>query len=94
MTKYSLETKLTAIDAYINGVESLKTVAKKYNVHRVMLQKWVAKFRENGVEGFQKTYTNYSLEFKMDVLNYMNETGASILETTTVFNIPTSNIVE
>ena len=42
---------------------------------------------------FQGTYTNYSVEFKMDVINYINEMGASIEEATTVFNIPASGTV-
>ncbi|MGG2134750.1 IS3 family transposase [Bacillus sp. S2(2024)] len=93
MAKYSLETKLAAVHAYLSGVESFKTVAEKYSVNISMLKKWVARFREHGLEGFPKAYTNYSIEFKMDVLNYMNETGASISETTTIFNIPGSNTV-
>jgi transposase len=53
----------------------------------------VAKFRVNGLAAFQKTYTNYSVEFKMDVLNYINETGASIEEATLAYNIPASTTV-
>ncbi|WP_255258199.1 helix-turn-helix domain-containing protein [Bacillus sp. AFS018417] len=93
MTKYSLETKLAAVHAYLDGVESFQVTAQKHNVNIVMLKKWVAKFREHGLAGLQKGYTDYSIEFKMDVLNYINKTGASILEATTVFNIPSSNTV-
>ncbi|TCP69270.1 hypothetical protein EDD57_11167, partial [Baia soyae] len=32
MTKYSLETKLEAVKAYINGMGSYKTVAQQYQV--------------------------------------------------------------
>ena len=42
---------------------------------------------------FKEAYTNYSIEFKMDVLNYINEMGASIEEATAVFNIPASSTV-
>nr|WP_176519483.1 hypothetical protein [Bacillus pseudomycoides] len=34
------------------------------------------------------TYTNYTKEFKLDVLNFMNETGTSLLETAVIYNIP------
>ena len=94
MTKYSLETKLEAIYAYLDGVESFKDTAQKFNVNITMLKKWVAKFREHGLVAFQKTYTNYSVEFKMDVLNYINEMGASIEEAALTFNIPSSTTVE
>ncbi len=93
MTKYSLETKLSAVTAYLNGVESFKDVAQKHCVDMTMLKKWVAKFKRHGLAGLQKTYTNYSFEFKMDVLKFINEMGASIAEATAVFNIPTSSTV-
>lgn len=87
MAKYSLETKLAAVHAYVDGTESFKVTAEQYNVDITMLKEWVASFRNHGVKAFQKTYTNYPVEFKMDVLNYMNETGASMREAISVFNI-------
>ncbi|WP_142348213.1 transposase [Bacillus toyonensis] len=44
MTKYSLETKLAAVHAYLDGVESFQVTAQKHNVNIVMLKKWIAKF--------------------------------------------------
>ena len=73
--------------------ESLRDTAKKYNVSKTMLHRWVAKFQKHGVDAFQEAYTNYSIEFKMDVLNYINEMGASIEEATAVFNISASSTV-
>jgi transposase len=93
MTKYSSETKLTAVHAYLNGVESFKTIAQKHNVSISMLKKWVAKFREHGLTAFQQSYTKYSIEFKMDVINYIKETGASTEAASAVFNIPSFSTV-
>ncbi|MGM7724607.1 IS3 family transposase [Metabacillus sp. Hm71] len=93
MSKYSLETKIEAVKAYIDSVDSFKVIAQKYNVNISMLKRWVAKFREHGLEAFQENYTNYPVEFKMDVINYMNETGASTEETSAVYNIPSSSTV-
>ena len=36
----------------------------------------------------KKCYTNYSAQFKLDVLNYMNDNGTSPNETAVIFNIP------
>jgi transposase len=58
-----------------------------------MLKRWVAKFREHGLVAFHESYTNYPVEFKMDVINYMNETGASTEETSALYNIPSSSTV-
>jgi transposase len=93
MSKYSLETKLEAVHAYLEGVESFQRIAEKYNVNISLLKEWVAKFRENGREAFPETYTKYSTEFKMDVLTYMKETGASSVKASSVFNIPSARTV-
>jgi transposase len=94
MTKiYPLDIKLAAVNDYLDGASSIRETAKKYGVSKTMLHRWVAKFQNHGTDGFQVTYTNYSFEFKMDVLNYMNETGASIEEATAVFNISSSSVV-
>ncbi|OAH58602.1 hypothetical protein AWH48_16485 [Domibacillus aminovorans] len=68
MTKYSLETKLAAVLAYLEGRETSREVAQAHNVNRWMLEKWADKFQIHGMEAFQGTYTNYSMEFKLDVL--------------------------
>ncbi len=35
---------------------------------------WVRQYQHDGEEGlFKKSYTSYSTQFKLDVLNYMNE---------------------
>jgi transposase-like protein len=93
MGKYLLETKFAAVQAYLNNVGSYKDIALEYNVDPTMLVVWVALFRNHGLAGFQESYTNYSIEFKMDVLNYMNETGASTREASAVFNIPSPSTV-
>ncbi|MBY0599792.1 helix-turn-helix domain containing protein [Bacillus bingmayongensis] len=41
-----------------------------------------------GENAFEKRYTFYSSQYKLDVLNYMNEQGTSIRETAAIFNIP------
>lgn len=42
---------------------------------------------KNGVATFLKFYTNYSADYKMNVLNYMNKTGLSSVDTVAHFNI-------
>lgn len=45
---------------------------------------------EHYMEGLTSSYTNYDIRFKMDVISYMNETGASYLESAARFNIPSA----
>jgi len=77
MPNYPLETKLTDVKDYLNGVESIRYIAKKYSWSKTMLHRWVSKYQHHGTDAFQEPYTDYTIEFIMAVLNYMNEMGAS-----------------
>ncbi|TCP62501.1 transposase-like protein [Baia soyae] len=93
MAKYSVEIRLEAVQAYLDGVESYKDIAKTYQMTKSELIKWVSLYREHGYQAFQKRYTNHSVEFKMDVLNFINETGASNSRAAAVFNVPAPSTV-
>jgi transposase len=93
MSKYTFELKLQAVLAYLDGKDSFQTVANRFNVSLTPLKNWVAHYRENGVEGLLSNYTNYDIHFKMDVLNYMNEFGASLTQTAAVYNISTPSTI-
>jgi transposase-like protein len=92
MAKYSLELKLQAVLAYLDGKGSFQTIAERFQVSLSPLKNWVNHYREHGVKGFQQAYTNHDLRFKMDVLNYMRETRASIEKTASIFNVGSSNV--
>jgi transposase len=87
MSKYSTEEKLEAVLAYLEGKESYKAIAKERKMSMAPLKRWVLRYREHGVEGLVSSYTNYDIEFKMDILHYMNEFGASINETAARYNL-------
>lgn len=93
MAKFTVETKIRAIKEYLAGHESKKEVARRYGVDRKGLLQWIKLYQHHGEDGLQKRYTNYTAEFKLDVLNFMNDTGASSLETAAVFNIPARTTV-
>ncbi|MED4551254.1 transposase [Lysinibacillus capsici] len=73
MAKYSYELKLQAVLAYLDGKESMRAVAKRFNISKTPLLNWIALYKENGVQGLILNYTNYDIQFKMDILNYMIE---------------------
>ena len=87
MAKFTSEEKLQAALRYLEGRESLNEIAKSMGVHSSGILKWVKQYEHNGVEAFIKRYTNYSAQFKLDVLNYMIEHGMSLRETAAFFNI-------
>ncbi|QNK50262.1 helix-turn-helix domain-containing protein [Brevibacterium sp. PAMC23299] len=93
MTKYSLELKLKAVLAYLEGRDSFRTVANQFNISLTPLKQWVAHYKEHGIEGLMSTYTNYDISFKMDVLNYMNDFGVSSTHAAAVYNIASPSTI-
>lgn len=93
MSKYTLEVKLQAVKRYLTGNESYQTIAESIGVAKSQVITWVKLFEVQGEKGFKKCYTSYSSEFKLDVLNFMNETGTSFLETASTFNISSPSII-
>lgn len=89
MTKFSTEDKLAAVRRYLNGNESFAVISSSIGTAKSEVIKWVQHYQYHGVEAFMKSYTGYSVQFKLDVLKYMNEQGTSIRETAARFNIPT-----
>ncbi|UPM55051.1 IS3 family transposase [Gottfriedia acidiceleris] len=93
MAKFTLDQKITVVNEYLEGKGSLRSIGKKYGIYHKHIHKWVALFNTHGLEGLNSRYTNYSGEFKMNVLTYMNETGSSVLETAAAFNIPAPSTI-
>ncbi|PEL07405.1 IS3 family transposase [Bacillus sp. AFS017336] len=89
MTKFTSDERLIAVKRYLEGDESLKEISDSIGVDHSVFLTWIQKYQYHGEKAFQKSYTSYNLQFKLDVLNYMNEQGTSIRETAAIFNIPT-----
>ena len=93
MAKFTAEEKLQAALRYIEGNESSHEIAKSIGTDNKAILNWAKQYEYNGVEAFIKRYTNYSAQFKLDVLNYMIEHGTSVLETAAIFNIATPSTI-
>ncbi len=93
MTKFSTDEKIQAVTRYQNGSESVKSIAKSLRLHHTVLLNWIKQYEYHGEEAFKKSYTSYPVQFKLDVLNYMNEFGTSVRETAAVFNIASHSTI-
>lgn len=93
MSKYTVEVKLQAVERYLTGNESYKTVAESIGATKSQVINWVKLFEAQGERGFKKGYTSYSSGFKLDVLNFMIETGASLRKTASTFNISSPSMI-
>ncbi|MFA1738957.1 IS3 family transposase [Lysinibacillus fusiformis] len=93
MAKVSVEQRIQAVQQYLNGYETMLEIAKDIGVTAQIVSEWVRRYQKNGVETFLKSYTKYSADYKMNVFNYMNETGTSSRDTAALFNISSPGMI-
>jgi transposase-like protein len=94
MAGITLAQKIDAIFRFENGDESLTSIAKSLNLTTTeMLNFWIEKYHFHGPESLKKSYTRYTFEDKLYILNYMNENGLSSLEAAVHLNLPTPGTI-
>lgn len=93
MTRFSTDEKILAVIRYQEGSDSLKTIARSIGIHHSVFLNWIRQYEHHGEEAFKKGYASYPVQFKLDVLNYMNEYGTSVRETAAVFNIASHSTI-
>ena len=84
MAKYSEEFKIKLVTEYLDGNLGYRLLAKKYNMpSQTPLQDWVKAYKSQGMEGLKRRKVKevYSVQFKLDTIQFMLNTGASYLET-------------
>lgn len=88
MNKITYEEKLKIIKENEDGYGK-DYLSKKYNIPRSTIQNWIHSYKILGEEGLKKskTYTSYSGEFKLSVLEYRQINGLSYQETAEHFKI-------
>ncbi len=91
--KFSESEKLAAVQRYVDGNESCKAIANTLGMDKSDLLLLIKRYEYHGVKAFIKSYTKYSTQYKLDVLNYMSEHGTSIRETTAIFNLPITKMI-
>ncbi|OOR03825.1 transposase [Bacillus cereus] len=93
MAKFSSKEKIQAVRQYLEGPEGGTSIAKSIGVDQRVFYQWISRYEYFGEKAFEKRYTSYSTQFKLDVLNYMIENRTSIRETAAIFNIPSYETV-
>ncbi|MEH7226547.1 IS3 family transposase, partial [Bacillus sp. JJ1566] len=88
MPKFTVEQKMEAILRYLNGGESLNSIAKSLGMSNIeMINFWIKKYQYHGLDTFKRGYTKFTFEDKLNILKYMNENGLSIIQTAVQFNL-------
>ncbi|WP_235872153.1 transposase, partial [Siminovitchia acidinfaciens] len=93
MAKYTIEQKIDAVLRYQNGHEGVGTVAKSIGVNHEVVRMWIKQFEYHGIKAFEKSYTTYSLQFKLDVIKYMLDHGLSPNEAAVIFGISSPALI-
>jgi len=78
---------------YQNSSESIKEIAESISTYESVMHNWIKQFEYHGLSAFEKSYTSYTAQFKMDVLNYMNENGVSSNEAAVIFKISSPGMI-
>lgn len=93
MTRFTSDAKLMIIQGYNSKVTSQREYAEQIGVTRAQFQYWLKLYELHGEEGLENPYTNCSVGFKLDVLNYMVQTGASLMDTAAFFKLSSYTMV-
>ena len=84
MTKYDYGFKKQVVKAYLNGEGGYKFISKKYGIpDKSQVKKWVNAYKTLGDDGLKlkNKHTDYPIQFKLEVINYMATTKSSLQET-------------
>lgn len=89
------EEKLRAVHEYLQGVLSLRDIARKYGVGDTSVRKWIAKYNAGGDAALLPNHTkkHYSKSFKQEVIRAYLAGEGSYAELCVRYNIPSFDTV-
>lgn len=96
MTKYTDHFKVNVAKEYVTGKLSYRRLAEKYEIPTTTLRGWVRLYKrygENKLVQKNERQTVYPVQFKLDVLSFMERTGASVSDTATQFGIKNPSMI-
>lgn len=91
MTKFTEKDKLKAVRYYFKHGISQSELARKFGVVTARLQYWIRLYEYHGEEAFKRRYTNFSVQDKLNIIQYMNDHGTSIFDTAARFCLPSDS---
>jgi transposase len=91
MSKYSTAFKLEVVLYMMTSGEGSPRVAERFSVDHATVRKWHAAHHKHGMDGLKPRYTQYSADFKLEVLRFL--ANHSQRETASHFNIPGSSTI-
>lgn len=96
MAKYNEAFKIKLVTEYLHGNLGYKLLAKKYNMPSTSpIMSWVRTYKNLGIEGLKQRRKQeaYSVQFKLDALQFKLNTGASYRETADRFKLNNHSLI-
>lgn len=87
MAKYSEAFKLRVVQSYMSGESGFETTAQRYGLDHATVRRWVRAYQMHGVQGLRRKFSHYSADFKLSVLQRIEQEGLSACEALALFNI-------
>jgi len=97
LAKYDYEFKKKVVEAYFQGHGSYRQIALLFGIssgHGVV-RRWLKQVTALGFDSLrkQKRRSDYTIQFKLDVINYYLNSGESIRDVAHKFNLPNDSMV-
>ena len=96
MAKYDFNFKMKVVKCYLNGEGGFTSLSKKYRItNKEQIRQWVNVYKilgENGLKRKNKD-TCYTVQFKLDVIDYMLITKSSAQEVANHFRMNNSSLI-
>jgi len=94
---YTFETKLAMVKLVLEEGCGRKEVSRKYFIPNTTIDKWVNLYLHHGVEGLLSRnrvtpQEDYSAEYKLNVLKYMEDNNLSYSKTAIIYCIDTVTV--
>lgn len=96
MAKYDFSFKIEVVKSYLNGEGGFGSLAKKYGIpNKNQIKQWVNAYNILGEDGLKRKNkdTLYTVQFKLDVINYMLITKSSAQEVANHFKMNNSSLI-
>lgn len=93
MTKYSTDFKQRVVRYHEQNCVGTETTAIKFEVDQSAVRKWLSAYKHHGLAGLKRQPGQYSVPFKLQVLETMKKEHWSFRQTCAFFNIPAFSTV-
>ena len=94
-SKFSKEQKIEICRRYLDGSESVISLAEEINAGRTTIERWIKIFKAYGDSAFDEKLTNesYTKEFKCKVVEEYLAGEGSLMDIALKYNIPSDSTV-